>query len=94
MRQHSPRFILNHYHLFSIIFLLIQPQKPMKNTLNIDETILAEALALSDNQTTEDVINTALQEYIQHRRQLQIIELFNTIDYDPDYDYKQQRKIS
>jgi len=66
----------------------------MKNTLNIDETILAEALALSDNQTTEDVINTALQEYIQHRRQLQIIELFNTIDYDPDYDYKQQRKIS
>lgn len=66
----------------------------MQNTLNIDETLLAEALALSDNQTTEDVINTALQEYIQHRRQLQIIELFNTIDYDPDYDYKQQRKIS
>ncbi|MEA5419371.1 type II toxin-antitoxin system VapB family antitoxin [Spirulina sp. CCNP1310] len=63
----------------------------MQNTLNIDETLLAEALALRDHQTTEDIIKTALQEYIQRRRQLQIIELFDTIDYDPDYDYKQQR---
>ncbi|WP_072622058.1 type II toxin-antitoxin system VapB family antitoxin [Spirulina major] len=65
----------------------------MQNTPNIDETILAEALALSNNQTPEDVLKTALQEYIQRRRQLQIIELFNTIDYDPDYDYKQQRHV-
>lgn len=46
----------------------------MQNTLNIDETLLAEALAFSDHQTTEDIIKTALQEYIQRRRKLQIIE--------------------
>jgi|GEM_PF-5541798 len=33
-----------------------------------------------------------LKEYIQYRKQLQIIKLFGTIDYDEDYDYKKQRQ--
>jgi hypothetical protein len=36
-------------------------------------------------------VEEALQEYVQRRKQLKIIELFGTIEYEDDYDYKQQR---
>jgi hypothetical protein len=35
----------------------------------------------------------AIQKYIQRRRQKRIIALFGKIDYDPDYDYKVQRRV-
>ncbi|MFP4101636.1 hypothetical protein [Coleofasciculus sp.] len=38
------------------------------------------------------VIEAALSEYIKRRKQLKILELFGTMDYEEDYDYKQQRK--
>ncbi|MDO9309176.1 MAG: type II toxin-antitoxin system VapB family antitoxin, partial [Deltaproteobacteria bacterium] len=37
-------------------------------------------------------VSQALLEYIQRRRQLDVLELFGTVEYDSDYDYKQQRK--
>jgi len=64
----------------------------MINTVQIDEKILQEALAVSDNLNTKSLIETALIEYIQRRKQLKIIELFGNIDYEENYDYKEQRK--
>jgi hypothetical protein len=32
--------------------------------------------------------------YIHRRKQLKILELFGKIDYEENYDYKQQRKIN
>jgi hypothetical protein len=64
----------------------------MINTVQINENILQEALALSDNLNTKSLIETALLEYIQRRKQLKIIELFGNIDYEENYDYQEQRK--
>ncbi len=64
----------------------------MATSLNINEALLQEALAL-DNQTTADaIVETALREYIQRRKRLKVLDLFGTIDYNEDYDYKQQRQ--
>jgi hypothetical protein len=38
------------------------------------------------------VVEAALREYVQRRKQMKILELFGTIDFDEDYDYKQQRQ--
>lgn len=62
----------------------------MATQLNIDETLLQEALALGDPTTIDALIETALREYIQRRQRLKVLDLFGTIDYDEDYDYKQQ----
>jgi hypothetical protein len=62
-----------------------------ENNLQIDEKLLTEALALGNNQSCSAVIEAALHEYIQRRKQLKVIELFGTIDYD-DYNYQQQRQ--
>ena len=64
----------------------------MATSLNINDALLQEALAL-DNQTNADaIVETALREYIQRRKRLKILDLFGTIDYHEDYDYKQQRQ--
>jgi hypothetical protein len=59
---------------------------------NINDTLLQEALALDDQITVDALVETALREYIQRRKRLKVLDLFGTIDYDPDYDYKQQRQ--
>jgi hypothetical protein len=59
---------------------------------NINDTLLQEALALDDQITVDTLVETALREYIQRRKRLKVLDLFGTIDYDLDYDYKQQRQ--
>jgi hypothetical protein len=61
-------------------------------SLNINEALLQEALALDDQTTVDALVETALREYIQRRKRLKVLDLFGTIDYDQDYDYKQQRQ--
>ncbi len=61
--------------------------------IEINQKLLQEALDLSEYPTPTELIEAALQEYIQRQRQLKIVELFGTIDYDEAYNYKEQRQI-
>lgn len=60
----------------------------------VDRTLIEEALALSDRVNESQLIEDALREYIQRRKQQQIFELFGAIDYEEGYDYKQQRQVT
>ena len=60
--------------------------------LSINDALLQEALALDDQTTVDALVETALREYIQRRQRLKVLDLFGTIDYDQDYDYKYQRQ--
>ena len=64
----------------------------MATNLAIDETLLEEAKRISGRRTKRETVNEALAEYIQRRRQQEILELFGTIDFHPDYDPKAQRR--
>jgi Bacterial antitoxin of type II TA system, VapB len=46
------------------------------------------------HRTKKATVTEALQEYIQHRKQARILELFGNVDFDPKYDYKKQRRKS
>jgi Bacterial antitoxin of type II TA system, VapB len=61
-------------------------------SLNINDALLQEALALNDQTTVDALVETALREYIQRRKRLKVLDLFGSIDYDPDHNYKQQRQ--
>jgi Arc/MetJ family transcription regulator len=65
----------------------------MATNLALDEDLLDEALAVGGHKTKRETVNEALTEYIQRRKQAQILELFGTIDFDPEYDYKKQRRV-
>ena len=64
----------------------------MASKLALDDKLLNEALRLGGHRTKKATVTEALREYIQRRRQIQAIELFGKIDFDPTYDCMQHRK--
>lgn len=64
----------------------------MATNLALDDNLIREAQNISGHRTKKAVVTEALQEYIQRRKQMEIIHLFNQIEYDSDYDYKKQRR--
>jgi hypothetical protein len=66
----------------------------MATNLAIDDKLIVEAQAIGGARTKKAVVTEALKEYIQRRKQIQIVSLFGTVDYDPDYDYKKTRSRS
>ena len=63
----------------------------MATNLAINDELIKEALLLGQQKTKKAVVNEALTEYIQRRKQIEILTLFGKIDYATDYDYKKQR---
>jgi len=64
----------------------------MATNLAIDDKLLEEARIIGKHITKKAVVNEALAEYIQRRKQEEIINMFSTVEYETDYDYKSQRK--
>lgn len=64
----------------------------MATNLAIDDSLIEQAQLLGKHKTKKAVVTEALEEYIQRREQKNILDLFNKIEYEKDYDYKKQRK--
>ena len=64
----------------------------MATNLALDDKLLEEALRVGGQATKKATVTEALQEYIGRRKQARVVDLFGTIDYDPAYDYKKQRR--
>jgi hypothetical protein len=64
----------------------------MTTNLALDDQLLDEALRIGGHRTKKATVNEALAEYIQHRQQAKVIDLFGTLDFERGYDYKKQRR--
>jgi len=65
----------------------------MATNLAIEDWLIEEAKLVGKHRTKKGAVTEALMEYIQRRKQAEILRIFNTIDYDQDYDYKKQRAV-
>ena len=63
----------------------------MATNLSLDPELIDRALRLSGERTKKDVVNRALAEFIARREQKAILELFDQLEWNSDYDYKQER---
>ena len=63
----------------------------MATNLAIDEELLAEALKASGLKTKKATVNEALREFVQRRKQAEILKLFGTVEFDPKYNHKKGR---
>jgi len=59
--------------------------------LQIDDRLIQEAVRLGGHKTKKSAVTQALLEYTRHLQQLKVLSLFGEVDFDPDYDYKDQR---
>lgn len=64
----------------------------MATNLNLDDKLIALAQKIGHHKTKKGAVTTALKEYIAHKKQLEIVNLFGNIDIDSGYDYKRSRK--
>ena len=63
----------------------------MATNLAIDDNLLILAQSIAGIKTKKDTVNQALKEFVQRRKQEDVINLFGQIEYDEDYDYKEMR---
>ena len=65
--------------------------RQMATNLAIDEKLLADALKVGELKTKKATVNEALREFIQRRKQTEILKLFGSIEFDRNYNHKKGR---
>lgn len=63
----------------------------MPTNLSLDDNLIIETQKISGLPTKKDTVNTALREFIIHHKQEEIIEMFGSVEYEKEYDYKKMR---
>lgn len=64
----------------------------MPTNLDIDDELIDKARELGGFKTKKETVNAALNEFIEHRKRLEVIKAFGTVDFDENYDYKEERR--
>ena len=63
-----------------------------RTNIVLDEKLLRQAMRLSKSKTKKEAVDTALKEYVAHRKQREILKLYGSGTIDPAYDYKASRR--
>ncbi len=64
----------------------------MPTNLALDDQLIEEARKVGHHKTKKEAVTAALSEYVAQRKRLEILSLFGSIDFDPNYDHKAERK--
>ncbi len=64
----------------------------MATNLAIDDKLIIKAQKIGHHKTKKAAVTTALKEYIAHKKQLEVLDLFGSIEFDKTFDYKKARK--
>lgn len=64
----------------------------MATNLAIDDDLVLEAKRLGGHKTKRAAVNDALAEYVARRRQRRVLDLIGKLEWDPEYDYKAERR--
>jgi Arc/MetJ family transcription regulator len=95
-RRHAFTVLRNNganLHIAMCGILHIAGGAAMATNLAIDGKLINEARRIGKHKTKKEAVSAALKEYVDRRKQLEILKLSGTIDYDPTYDYKKMRRL-
>jgi hypothetical protein len=65
----------------------------MATNLALDDQLIEEARLLGGHRTKREVVTQALMDYVQKKKQLQVLDSFGSIEFDPSYDANAQRQF-
>jgi Arc/MetJ family transcription regulator len=63
----------------------------MATNLELDDGLIVQAVKLGGHRTKKAAVMQALNDYVSHLKQEEILDLFGKVDFDPEYDHKRQR---
>jgi predicted phosphoadenosine phosphosulfate sulfurtransferase len=58
----------------------------MATNLALDDNLIIQAQKIGHHRTKKEAVMMALKEYIAHKKQLKILDLFGHIDFNENYD--------
>jgi hypothetical protein len=58
----------------------------MATNLALDDRLIDEARRIGNHPTKKAAVTATLEEYIQRRKQIAVLDLFGTVNFDPEYD--------
>ena len=64
----------------------------MATNLALDDSLIEAARKIGGHKTKKEAVTSALTEYVKRRKRLRILDQFGTVEYDPRYDYKAERR--
>ena len=64
----------------------------MATNLALDDHLIEEARRAGKHKTKKEAVTAALDEYVRRRKQMRILDAFGTVNFDPAYDYKAERR--
>jgi Arc/MetJ family transcription regulator len=65
----------------------------MATNLAIDDALIDEARRVGKHSTKREAVTVALEEYVARHKQLAILDLFGTLDFDSSYDARHSRNL-
>jgi hypothetical protein len=66
----------------------------MATNLSIEPELLERALEVSGEKTKTAAVKRALREFVARREQKRLLDLFDSLEWDSEYDYKTERSRS
>lgn len=64
----------------------------MATNLALDDALINKAKKLGGHKSKKEAVNAALEAYVRQKDRLRILSSFGTVDFDPNYDYKADRR--
>lgn len=64
----------------------------MPTNLALDDELIDEARRLGGHRTKRQAVNEALEEYVSRRKRREVVKIFGQVEWDPEYDYKAERR--
>jgi Arc/MetJ family transcription regulator len=70
----------------------IEEVMTLATNLQLDDKLIEKSVKLGKHKTKRAAVTQALKEYVEHLEQQNLLAMFGKVDYDPEYDYRKQRK--
>jgi len=64
----------------------------MRTNIDLDDQLVEEAFKFSQARTKKELIHEALEEFVENRRRLNLLDLEGRVEFAQGYDYKQLRE--
>jgi Arc/MetJ family transcription regulator len=64
----------------------------MATNLALDDKLIESARKAGHHKTKKEAVTAALAEYVRRHKQLRVLSAFGTLEFDPAYDYKAERR--
>jgi Arc/MetJ family transcription regulator len=65
----------------------------MRTNIVINDRVMEEAFKYTNLKTKKEIVNRALEEFVENAKRLSLMDLKGKVSFDESYDYKILREV-